>query len=120
MSRATVAACALLCALAASDAAARCTARDSWRGPDKVEHAIAGAAIAAGWTFQRRSAWEGFAAGIVVGVLTEAADAGGGGTCSLQDAAVTAAGAALGAAGAGFALRFSERGTPMLAYVREF
>lgn len=109
-----------IAACAATSAQAKCIANDSWRGFDKGEHAIAGAAIAAVWTFQTRDPWKGFAAGVIVAALKEATDAAGGGTCSVQDFAVTVAAAALGAAGSGWALKFTDRKTPVLAYSTTF
>lgn len=109
-----------IAACAAISAHAKCITNDSWRGFDKGEHAIAGAAIAAGWTFQTRDPWKGFAAGVIVAALKEATDAAGGGTCSVQDFAVTVAGAALGAAGSGWALKLTDRKTPILAYNTTF
>ncbi len=105
--------------IGASEARAGCTARDSWRGFDKREHAAAGAAVAAAWSFHTRDPWQGFAAGVLVGALKEATDAAGGGVCSWQDFAATAAGAAIGATGAGLTFRLT-RGGAAITYTRTF
>lgn len=109
----------VLAASIGGHADAACTARDSWRGFDKGEHAIAGAAVAAAWAFHTRDPWQGFAAGVIVGALKEAADATGAGVCSWQDFAVTAAGAAIGATGAGLTFRLT-RGGAAVTYKRTF
>lgn len=99
MSFRRLALCAALATAAgiAAPAEARCTTSDRWSGPDKLDHLAAGATIAIAVTLQTGSRWTGFAAGAAVGAAKELLDAGAGGTCSLQDFAVTAAAAAVGA-----------------------
>lgn len=81
----------------ATSADAKCTAHDKWTGHDKQLHFIAGSAIALGVTAQTRDPWKGFAYGAGVGLVKEALDAGGSGTCSAQDLAITVIGAGVGA-----------------------
>lgn len=83
----------------AASANAKCIANDSWGGPDKVKHFAAGAAIGSAGTVVFKDPHKGFLAGVLVGGLKEAYDAKGHGTCSVQDFAVTALGAAAGAYG---------------------
>lgn len=81
-------------------AQAKCLTRDKWSGTDKNMHFVAGAFAGAGATAQFRDPLKGFAAGAAIGALKELSDSRGGGrTCSLQDFAVTAIGAAVGAYG---------------------
>lgn len=80
-------------------AQAKCLTRDKWTGVDKNMHFVAGAFIGVGATVKFRDPLAGFAAGVAVGALKELSDSRGGGTCSLQDFAVTAIGAALGVYG---------------------
>lgn len=99
-------------------AAAGCTTRDRWQGSDKDAHAVAGLVIGTAATLHFRSRWAGFATGAAVGVLKELGDTQGS-SCSLQDAAITALGAALGAQLGGFALRYSH-GRASLAWSTDF
>lgn len=110
-------ACVLL--LTAWDAQAGCTRRDSWKGPDKRDHALIGAAISGAATLHTGDPWQGFLWGVGIGLLKEAADSGGLGTCSLQDFAVTAAGAAIGAGGGRLMLQLNRDGGGLL-YVTRF
>lgn len=87
----------LIVMLAATTAHAKCTARDSWRGADKTQHLAIGTVIGMAGTLQSGNRWHGLAWGSGIGALKELADSTGGGTCSLQDFAVTALGAAIGA-----------------------
>lgn len=80
-------------------AQSKCLTRDKWSGTDKNMHFVAGAFAGAGATAQFRDPLKGFAAGVAIGALKELSDSRGGGTCSLQDFAVTAIGAAVGAYG---------------------
>lgn len=88
---------ALSLALAATAASAGCTASDSWKGPDKTKHAVAGAVVGSVGTLVFKEPKYGFWAGVAVAAAKEAYDASGKGTCSFQDFAVTA-GAAYAAA----------------------
>ena len=85
-------------ALAALPCAA-CTTADRWTGPDKQKHLLAGAALGAAGTLATKDPLKGLAFGAAVGLAKELHDRRGGGTCSLQDFAVTALGAAAGAYG---------------------
>lgn len=102
-------------ALAGALAQAACLTDDAWVGPDKQQHLLAGAAIGSLGALLFQSASDGFALGVAAGVLKEARDSAGFGTCSLQDAVVTAAGSALGAFGASFALRPTSDGQGLQA-----
>lgn len=84
----------------ATGAHARCSTTDAWTGPDKVKHVAAGAAIAAAGTLYFKEPFKGFLLGAAAGVALEAASAATGkGVCTVQDAAMTALGAAAGAYG---------------------
>lgn len=85
-------------------AEAGCTTRDAWRGPDKEQHAGAGFFIGLAATFQTRDPWAGPALAAAVGAAKEAIDTKTGGTCSLQDFAVTAAAGLIGAQLGGLAI----------------
>lgn len=104
---------------AALDAFAGCITSDRWRGQDKALHFMGGAAIATAVTVHTRDPWTGFYAGVAAGAAKELLDSRGSGTCSLQDFAVTAAGAALGASTGNWILMRSQ-GRTTLAYVTEF
>lgn len=80
-------------------AQARCITNDSWHGPDKTKHFAAGVAIGSGGVLLFNKPRHAFAFGVLVSAAKEAYDAGGHGTCSAQDFAVTALGAAAGAYG---------------------
>lgn len=69
----------------------KCTVSDSWRGPDKTKHAIAGAAIGSWGTMVFKEPKYGVLATALVAGVKEAYDRRGYGTCSLQDFAVTVA-----------------------------
>ncbi len=91
----------LALALASSPAlAGPCIKNDAWTGPDKTKHLIAGAALGAAGTLAFQNAQTGLLLGAGVGLAKELVDRRGSGTCSLQDFAVTVAGAAAGAYGA--------------------
>ena len=77
--------------------AAPCTAKDAWTGRDKALHLKAGLAIGAAGTLVFDSPRTGMLLGVGAGLAKEVYDRRGGGTCSLQDFAVTAVGAAAGA-----------------------
>lgn len=107
--------CALFMCAVNTAKAAPCTAHDRWTGDDKVAHFGIGMAIATGVTLQTRSELTGFLAGTGVGVLKELADRRGRGHCSLQDAVVTALGAAAGAKLGGWVIHRSG-GVTTVAY----
>ena len=73
-----------------------CSFSDKWRGPDKVLHAQAGAAIGFVGAMNRGSWVEGVAWSAAAGGLKELSDLAGNGQCSLQDLLVTIAGGAIG------------------------
>lgn len=103
----------------ATSANAKCLTNDRWVGYDKVQHVTVGLFIGAGVTAQTGDPLKGFAAGTAVGALKELADARGSGTCSLQDFAVTAIGAAAGAYGSAWILSHSQ-GKTSLTYRSTF
>ena len=76
-----------------------CTTNDAWTGQDKTKHFIVGAAIASSGTLVFKNPNYGFIAGVGIGLAKEIYDTRGHGTCSFQDFAVTALGAAAGAYG---------------------
>lgn len=88
---------ALILAAASFPSHAKCTAHDVWSGDDKNLHFAAGMAIAGLVTAYTDSRRIGFYTSTAVGVAKEVADALESGECSLQDLAVTAAGATVGA-----------------------
>lgn len=110
----------LLLLIFAATADARCVSNDSWRGDDKQLHAIAGFTIGLARTYGTGDPWKGFWLATGVALAKEALDAGGSGTCSTQDAVVTIAAGALGAATAGWHLRVTRDGTPQLAFSKRF
>jgi putative lipoprotein len=106
--------------LAAAPAfAAPCITRDAWTGPDKTKHFVGGAAIASAVTLATRNPHYGFGAGVAVAIAKEAYDRTGRGTCSLQDMAVTVAGAAAGAYGTAWVILPQRRGVSV-AVARAF
>lgn len=109
----------LLSAVAAAcligPASAGCITNDSWRGPDKVGHFAVGVAVGSAGTLIFKSPRNAFLAGLAVGALKEAYDTRSGGTCTLQDFAMTALGAAAGAYGTAWVI------TPrFIGYARTF
>lgn len=78
---------------------AKCTSKDAWTGPDKNKHLVAGVAMGSAGTLVFKDAHKGFLLGVGVGLAKEVYDSRGNGTCSVQDFAVTALGAAAGAYG---------------------
>lgn len=100
-------------------AQARCTASDKWNGNDKQLHFGGGAAIAALATMHTGDRAKGFYTGVAIGAAKELIDAGGVGQCSLQDFAVTAAGAALGAYTGGLVVTHF-KGRTTVSYSVEF
>lgn len=94
---------------------ARCITNDNWTGPDKAKHFAVGVAIGSSGVLMFNKPRDAFLAGVAIGAAKELIDSSGGGTCSAQDFAVTALGAAAGAYGTawivtprfiGFASRF--------------
>lgn len=111
---------ALMAACASANAIERkCTTSDLWRGPDKTKHALGGAAIASAVTLATQEPHYGFAAGVLAALAKEARDRRGHGTCSLQDAAVTIAGAAAGAYGTAWLILPQRKGF-QVAFVKTF
>lgn len=103
----------VLATAAAPVMAGKCMTNDSWTSPDKPKHLAAGAAIGAAGTLVFRDPKVGFWAGTAAGFGLEIYSARTGhGTCSLQDALVTTAGAALGAGAVNWLIlpRLNERG----------
>lgn len=87
-----------LALLAAAPALAGCTAKDSWRGPDKIEHFALGAGVGMASTLANDGDfWTGVKWASAVAVGKEALDATGLGTCTLQDAVTTIVGGVVGA-----------------------
>lgn len=77
-----------------------CTTHDAWTGQDKNKHLAIGFAIGAAGERVTKNPLYGFALGASVGVAKEAWDrTQPNHSCSLQDATVTAIGAAVGAYG---------------------
>jgi len=109
----------VLCIFTAAPAAAKCLTRDAWTGYDKNQHFAIGAAFGMGGTLHAGNRWHGFALGAGVGLLKELADSDGRGTCSLQDAAVTILGAAVGAQLGGVMFEF-QRGRVGVRYHTTF
>lgn len=109
-------------ALASYPAAAqqRCTMSDPWQGPDKTKHFIAGAGVGAAVTLATERPHWGFAAGVAVGAAKELVDRRGSGTCSFQDFAVTALGAAAGAYGTAWLILPDPKGGVFVGYSRAF
>ncbi|MGQ3051112.1 MAG: hypothetical protein ACT6S0_04950 [Roseateles sp.] len=97
----------------------KCRTDDLWRGPDKTKHMLGGAAIASAVTLATKEPHWGFAAGLAVGAAKEIWDRRGSGTCSFQDFAVTAGGAAAGAYGTAWLILPQRRGVAV-AYVKAF
>jgi uncharacterized protein YfiM (DUF2279 family) len=77
----------------------KCITNDKWMGADKTKHLAVGAGIGAMSMLIFNDPEYAFFAGAAIGVAKEVYDSRGKGTCSLQDAAVTAIGAAGGAYG---------------------
>ena len=98
---------------------AKCTASDSWRGPDKVAHFYGGAAIGAAVTMATDKPVYGFLAGSSVALAKELIDSKGRGNCSFQDFAVTALGAAAGAYGTAWLILPKKDGV-FVGYAKSF
>lgn len=109
----------LLCLLLlVGSAQAKCITNDKW-GPDKVEHFASGALIAGYTGAHFESPLTGFWWGAGVGLAKEALDSTGLGTCSLQDFAATAAGAAFGALGVKWFILPAQKGF-VAGFAQEF
>lgn len=78
---------------------AKCIGNDAWRGPDKTKHFAVGVAMGSAGVLAFNEPHKAFLFAAGVGLAKEAYDSRGRGTCSLQDFAVTALGAAAGAYG---------------------
>lgn len=89
----------LILAIASFGASAKCISNDSWKGPDKVKHALVGGAVGSAVTLATESAEYGVLATVFVAGAKEIYDSKGNGTCSLQDFAVTVAAGAAAAYG---------------------
>jgi uncharacterized protein YfiM (DUF2279 family) len=102
-------------------AQARCITDDAWTGRDKAKHAAVGFVIGTAGTLTTGDPLQGFAIGVGVGILKELSDSRHPKThtCSLQDLAATAAGAAIGASFGGVVLSYS-RGETRVSYARAF
>lgn len=98
---------------------AGCRSNDQWRGSDKQLHALAGGGIAFVVTLHTADPWQGFLWGAGAGLAKEAVDAAGGGVCSLQDLAVTAAAAGIAAYTGGLIVT-RVQGRTLVAYSRSF
>lgn len=111
----------LIAALAiAGSAHARCITNDSWTGPDKAKHFVAGAAIGGASTVFFQTPRAGMVLGAAAGVGLELYSARTGrGTCTVQDAAATALGAVAGAYGTAW-LILPRRNGVQVAYVARF
>ncbi len=94
-----------------------CTARDAWTGRDKALHFGVGAAVGGAGVLAFENPRNAFLAGVAVGALKEVYDSQHSDrhTCSLQDFAVTAAGAYAGAYGAAWIV-----GPNFIGYARRF
>lgn len=100
---------ALLCGPAMAQK--RCTMSDPWQGPDKTKHALVGAAIGSAGTLVFKDPDYGFLLGAGVGAVKELVDRRTPSrTCSFQDFAVTAMGAAAGAYGTALIVLPTPRG----------
>lgn len=110
---------ALVLAVSSSAHAVNCTTHDLWTGDDKNLHFAAGVVIAAAGSVYYDDPRKGFYLGTATGVAKEVYDAFDARECSLQDLAVTAAGAAAGAwLGHIYITRI--RGRSVVGYVGQF
>lgn len=105
--------------LSAASVQARCITNDRWTGPDKVQHLAIGAGISWVGTLHTKDPMKGFYWGAAAGIAKELLDADGSGTCSLQDAAVTVVGAAIGAYTGGLVVTYL-KGRVTVAYATSF
>lgn len=90
----------VVCLIAATAFAAcseACTAHDVWTGDDKNLHFVSGVVISAAATVYTDDPRTGFYLGAAAGAAKEIYDAFDARECSLQDFAVSVAGAAAGA-----------------------
>ena len=106
----SILAVAIIASCAAGTADAKCRANDSWSGPDKIQHAQAGALIGFVGTMNNGSQLEGIGWAALAAGGKELIDATGTGDCSAQDFAVTVAGGIIGSfVGKGVYLTFDPR-----------
>lgn len=89
---------ALICAAVSCQPAhaGGCTAKDKWKGPDKVLHATGGAIIGSIVALDEGDYWKGVRWSAYVGGAKELLDSTGVGSCSLQDFIATVAGGMIG------------------------
>jgi uncharacterized protein YfiM (DUF2279 family) len=88
---------ALVAVFVVAESIANAAEEDSWDGPDKSLHLIAGIAIGSSVTAYTKSPTKGVLVGVTVGVLKEISDRESEThTASIKDAAVTALGAIAG------------------------
>jgi len=113
-------AAALLAGLSTCSYAKCSSGTDTYRGEDKALHLAAGSVISFATTLGTKSPLIGFAAGSAIGLLKEASDSDGSGTCSSKDLAVTVLGAAIGAFAGHRVLIWQENKTTVVAYRTEF
>lgn len=96
-----------------------CTASDPWQGPDKTKHALVGAAIGSAGTLVFKDPDAGFLLGAGVGLVKELVDRRTPSrTCSFQDFAVTALGAAAGAYGTAWVVLPTARGGIFVGFTK--
>jgi putative lipoprotein len=89
----------LAAAIVCGSAHAKCISNDAWTGPDKTKHFAVGVALGSAGVLAFNEPHKAFLVGAGIGLAKELYDRRGGGTCSAQDFAVTALGAAAGAYG---------------------
>lgn len=111
----------LLAMLMVSTAAqARCITNDPWTGPDKVKHLGVGFAVGSSVTLATKRPIVGLLSGAGVGIAKEVYDSRRPGhVCSIQDAIVTAAGAAAGAYGTAWVILPQRKGV-QVAFAKAF
>lgn len=99
----------------------RCTTSDKWQGADKTKHFAVGAGVGAAVTLATERPLYGFLAGTAVGAAKEVYDRRAPGrTCSFQDFAVTALGAAAGAYGTAWLILPNPKGGVFVGYSKSF
>lgn len=109
----------LVLALLCSPVYAKCIASDAWTGRDKKQHLMVGAFAGTAGTMVFKDPHKGFLLGAGIGLAKELYDARGNGTCSFQDFAVTALGAAGGAYGTAWLVLPRKNGL-FVGYVKTF
>lgn len=98
---------------------AKCATDEPLGRADKRLHFAGGAVISTLATVHTGDPWKGFWLGTAAGVAKEVLDAGGTGSCSVQDLLATTAGAALGAWTGGWIVTRSQ-GRTLVAYTASF